>query len=215
MVKIEWLKDIKTGREINCLNISNTLSAIRFSLVPMLISIFGLTNKEQSGVYIKITIFIFGFLVCLTDLFDGLLARKLNEVTKLGAILDPVGDFLMITCFTVLMFIKGIIYPWFFILIMIRIPLLFLIMIFMIITKIKFKIKTTILGKITVFYTVSLLGVASISLFNGVMPVFYDNFLFIAQIVGGFIILLSSVEKILLLVDYLKNQDKLKNEDKS
>src|SRR4030042_1660287 len=37
MVKIDWLKDINTGREIMHLNLSNILSALRFALVPLLI----------------------------------------------------------------------------------------------------------------------------------------------------------------------------------
>lgn len=213
MIKIDWLKDINTGKEINYLNISNVLSAIRFSLVPMLITMFGIVNGQDSSLYIKIMIFSFTFFVCLTDFFDGILARKFNEVTKLGMILDPIGDFLMITCFAVLVFSKGIIQWWFFTLVMIRIPLLFIIMVIMLIFKIKFKIKTSILGKVTVFYTVALLGISTIKLFYYQMPLFYDYFLLIAQIVGCVIIFLSSAEKILLLSDYLKNQDKLKKED--
>ncbi|HOV14254.1 MAG TPA: CDP-alcohol phosphatidyltransferase family protein [Spirochaetota bacterium] len=213
MVKIEWLKDINTGKEINHLNISNILSAIRFSLVPMLITMFGIINGHESTLYMKISIFVFAFFVCLTDLFDGMLARRFNEVTKLGMILDPVGDFLMITCFTILIFVKGIIFPWFFILIIIRIPLLFIIMLSMIAFKIKFKIKTSILGKVTVFYTTAFLGISTIKLFHFNMPLFFDYFLIVAQIIGGIIIILSSIEKIVLLVDYLKNQDRLKKEE--
>ena len=68
IIKIDWLKDLKTNREIMHLNTSNVLSAIRFSLVPMLISMFGIINNHERNLSIKIIIFIFAFLVCLTDL---------------------------------------------------------------------------------------------------------------------------------------------------
>ena len=209
MLRIEWLKDMNTGKEIMYLNISNILSAIRFSLVPLLITMFGLISENHSSLYIKIIIFVFGMFVCLTDLFDGMLARKFNEVTKLGMILDPVGDFLMITCFSVLIFLKGIMFWWFFVLIMIRIPGLFLIMIFFILIKFKYQIKTTLLGRTTIFFILGFLGLATFKLFLKEGVFIYDTFLFVAQIIGAILIIFSSIEKVKLVIYYFKNQEKL------
>lgn len=206
LLKIEWLKDINTGKEITTLNISNFLSAIRYSFVPLLIALFGMVSEKEEDLKLKIAIFIFATIVCITDLFDGLLARKLNEVTKLGMILDPVGDFLMITCFSVLIFTKGIISLWFFILILIRIPTLLLILIIFLILDIKFKLKTTFLGRATIFYLLSFLGVASFKLFIRDLPHFFDTFLFITEIIGGILIVLSSIQKIIQLIDLVKSK---------
>lgn len=211
-IKIEWLKDINTGKELYHLNISNILSAIRFSLVPLLIAIFGLISENENNLNIKVFIFLFAIAICTTDIFDGILARKLNEVTKLGMVLDPVGDFLMITCFSILIFSKGIIYWWFFILIMIRIPGLFFLLIIFLITDIKFKLKTTFLGRATIFYLLCFLGVASFKLFIKTPYFLYNIFLLIIQIFGSILIICSSAQKIKQLIFFLKNQKNLEKE---
>jgi len=215
MIKIEWLKDLQTGRELMHINISNILSAVRFCLIPMLIAMFGSITSDSNGnvLFLKFVIFAFMVLVCLTDLFDGMLARKLNEVTKLGMVLDPFGDFLIIISFTILLFAKGTIEWWYFVLVLIRIPMLILIMLGLLVFNIKFKIKTSFLGRLTVFYTLGFIGAATISLFFDKPDSFYNSFLLIAQIVGSLIIILSSVEKIKLLKYFLENQKELSDEN--
>ena len=208
-IKIDWLKDINTGKEITYLNISNILSSIRFSLVPLLITMFGLLVSSDGLFKFRIIIFIFAILVCLTDLFDGMLARNLNQVTRLGMILDPMGDFLMIICFSILIYVNNIIEWWFFLLIMIRIPGLVLAALFLMTLKYKIKIKTNFLGRATIFYTLIELGLSTIKLFLNLNNPYYNIFLFITQIIGGILLIISITEKIVQLVDNLNNQDKI------
>ncbi len=66
------------------LNIPNLLSITRLFLVFPLI-LFLEVNRPS---YVFILIIIGG----LTDYFDGLIARKFNLKTRLGAILDPLSD---------------------------------------------------------------------------------------------------------------------------
>ena len=66
------------------LNIPNLLSISRLFLVFPLI-LFLETNRSF---YVFILVIIGG----LTDYFDGLIARKYNLKTRLGAILDPLSD---------------------------------------------------------------------------------------------------------------------------
>jgi CDP-diacylglycerol--glycerol-3-phosphate 3-phosphatidyltransferase len=66
------------------INIPNTLTALRIILVPLL---FFLLSKNQT-----IAFFIMYILVGSTDFFDGLLARKLNQMTHFGKTLDSVAD---------------------------------------------------------------------------------------------------------------------------
>jgi cardiolipin synthase (CMP-forming) len=209
MIKIDWLRETKTGNEIMYLNISNVLSATRFSLVPLLIGMFGLLTLSEGQYTLRIIIFIFAVLVSLTDFFDGILARKLNQVTNIGRIIDPFGDFLLIISFSVLLFLQKILTYWYFVLLMIRIPGLVIVAVFLMILNIKFKVKTTILGKITIFYTLCLLGLGTIKLLLDFDNYYYNSTLFILQIIGAVILALSSFEKIKLLVYYLKNQNKI------
>ena len=47
-------------------------------------------------------IFVFG-VMALTDKLDGYLARKLNQVSRIGTLLDPVADKLLVACSVILL----------------------------------------------------------------------------------------------------------------
>ncbi|SHG50203.1 CDP-alcohol phosphatidyltransferase family protein [Ornithinibacillus halophilus] len=75
-----------TTKEI--FTIPNILSYIRLILIPVFIYYY-LTATEPLDYYIAaIIILVSG----LTDLFDGLIARKFNQITELGKTVDPVAD---------------------------------------------------------------------------------------------------------------------------
>lgn len=70
--------------------IPNILSYLRLILVVPFVYYFirGLYDDPRHYITAAVCIGISG----LTDCFDGLLARKLNQVTSLGKILDPLAD---------------------------------------------------------------------------------------------------------------------------
>ena len=211
-IKASWFKDMNTGKELYHINISNVLSTIRFALVPMLIAVFGLvSDNREDSTKIKIFITAFAAAVCMTDLFDGMLARTLNQVTKIGMVLDPVGDFLMITSFAILLFAKGIMSWWLFTFIMIRIPGLFLIMVIFLLTDFRFKIKTSFLGKATIFYLMCALALESINLFFPHVP-YYNVVIVSVEIIGTLLIIASSAQKLIQLRYYITHQNEMKAE---
>lgn len=67
-----------------CLTIPNLLSVIRIILVPVFAVLF--TNGHQVAALIVLAV------SGLTDFFDGKIARRFNQVSELGKILDPVAD---------------------------------------------------------------------------------------------------------------------------
>jgi len=73
-------------------NLPNFLTLMRIFLIPVF-AIF-LLIRIPYGDYIAASIFI---IAALTDSLDGYLARKWKQVTKLGIILDPIADKLLIT----------------------------------------------------------------------------------------------------------------------
>lgn len=64
--------------------IPNWLSFIRIALIPVFVVLF---VKEHI-----LTAVIIMTLAALTDLFDGKIARKFNQVSNLGKLLDPIAD---------------------------------------------------------------------------------------------------------------------------
>ena len=73
-------------------NIPNKLTMIRVILIPFFI-VFMLWDAVPYGEYIAAAVFI---LACITDFFDGYLARKYNETTTFGKFMDPLADKLLV-----------------------------------------------------------------------------------------------------------------------
>ena len=74
------------------LNIPNTLTLFRIFLVPFLVVV--LLTKFTNREYVGLAIFL---VAALTDLFDGYYARKYDQITKLGILLDPIADKLLMS----------------------------------------------------------------------------------------------------------------------
>jgi len=77
-------------------NLPNALTWMRIVMIPLFVGVYyfpptWLTLPEQN--LIATVIFT---AAALTDLLDGYLARKLNQVSAFGAFLDPVADKLMV-----------------------------------------------------------------------------------------------------------------------
>jgi len=78
------------------LNIPNILAFIRLLLAPLMFVL--LVNRDLpifEGIHYSWLDFAAGFIFVLasaTDFFDGYIAREFNQITTLGAILDPLAD---------------------------------------------------------------------------------------------------------------------------
>jgi len=72
----------------NIFNVSNSLSFIRLLLVIPAWIAFNNFDKIQAG-YIVAAI---GIFAAITDILDGFLARKLDQITEFGKIIDPLAD---------------------------------------------------------------------------------------------------------------------------
>ena len=85
------------------INIPNSLTILRIigaSLIPFIL----LIDTREWGCFIVLIIF---FLCSVTDFLDGFIARKLNQRSQLGKMLDPIADKLLIIlvlCFLTLVF---------------------------------------------------------------------------------------------------------------
>ena len=75
-----------TKKEI--FSIPNIMGYFRIILIPVFCYMY--INAESDREYLMATIVV--LVSSLTDLFDGMVARKFNQITNLGKILDPVAD---------------------------------------------------------------------------------------------------------------------------
>lgn len=86
------------------LTIPNLISAVRLALIPLFLwLLFGDDNPLAAGLLLG------G--IGATDWVDGYLARRLNQVSELGKVLDPIADRLAITAAVIGGWVAGVL-PW-------------------------------------------------------------------------------------------------------
>ena len=90
------------------MNLPNSLTLSRIFLVPILVVVLLTGRFEEREIW--------GFIVfltaALTDYFDGYLARKRQQVTTLGKLLDPIADKLLISSAFISLVALGIASAW-------------------------------------------------------------------------------------------------------
>jgi len=94
---------------MNTLNLPNALTALRIFLVPVLVVVLLTRSRSEGGLYLGVAIF--GVAV-LTDYLDGYLARRRNQVTRLGILLDPLADKLLTAAAFLSMVEMGLVPAW-------------------------------------------------------------------------------------------------------
>ncbi len=60
------------------------------------------------------------FLAFVTDLLDGYVARKTNDVTELGKVIDPVADKIFVGVVVLVMLLNGLLPLWFVLAVLLR-----------------------------------------------------------------------------------------------
>lgn len=103
------------------MNLANKITIARIMLIPLFILFFAeyplwLTENSRFfgfihvyGTYIALGVFI---LASATDKLDGYIARKYNQITNLGKLLDPLADKLLISVALIMMVQSGMVATW-------------------------------------------------------------------------------------------------------
>jgi len=82
---------------VSGVNLPNFLTLLRIFIVPLLVVVLLTPFSESFGVprhILGVAIFLGA---ALTDYFDGKIARRRDQVTRLGQLLDPIADKLLIS----------------------------------------------------------------------------------------------------------------------
>ncbi|MCU1244395.1 MAG: CDP-diacylglycerol--glycerol-3-phosphate 3-phosphatidyltransferase [Acidobacteria bacterium] len=88
-------------------NLPNSLTLFRIFLVPFLVVV--LLTKFSGREYVGLGIFL---LAAITDFFDGYLARRYHQMTRLGALLDPIADKLLMSAAFISLVELGLAKAW-------------------------------------------------------------------------------------------------------
>ncbi|WP_440117870.1 CDP-diacylglycerol--glycerol-3-phosphate 3-phosphatidyltransferase [Paenibacillus sp. QZ-Y1] len=87
------------------LNLANQITLARIALIPVFMVCFW----NQQSVMLAVIIFA---VAAGTDKLDGYVARKYNQVTNLGKLLDPLADKLLIAVALIMMVQENLINSW-------------------------------------------------------------------------------------------------------
>ncbi len=98
---------------IASLNLPLTLTLIRLVLSPILLPIFLTLYLPANNLLINCMLAVFFLLFALTDLLDGLLARRFKQVTNVGDLLDPIADkFMVYSTLITLVYVQKLYFYW-------------------------------------------------------------------------------------------------------
>lgn len=137
-------------KKTDLLLLPNLLTLFRLFLLPF--AFYFLLKKTNSGLVIAIILLGIAY---FSDIFDGYLARKLNQISDLGRILDPTVDKIIIASLAIYLTVHHSFPLWVLILLLIEYSAISIGGIILIKKK-KMVPTPTLFGK----YTTSILGIA-------------------------------------------------------
>lgn len=174
---------------------SNFLSLLRLLMAIPLWYLFDYLSVPG----MRVIIFSVCVFAALTDILDGYLARKMNQVTEFGKIIDPLADKVAMAAIIIKLFATGEIPFYYFIMIIARDILIFLGGIF-VSQKIGRVLPSNVLGKITVIN----IGIVILLIVLGIHK---DSFVFLSLYsLSIILIVVSFVAYIIRAKEFLKRK---------
>ncbi len=85
------------------LTLPNLLTASRFAVIPFLLYFL----RKNGGTLDGIIAFVLFLSAVLTDLADGYIARRRQQVTILGKLMDPLADKILVACALIMLIPMG------------------------------------------------------------------------------------------------------------
>lgn len=159
--------------------VSNYLSLSRLLVIMPIVYFIG---KFEQGYEYRIYVLLFMLLGYITDILDGFFARKFNQVTEWGKIIDPFADKLAIILVVIKLYDAGYINDFYFWLVVLRDTIIFIggIIVSNIIGKV---LPSNLLGKATVL-TIGLYLIGIVSNVESI-PWLHD-FLYYTSVIFSF-----------------------------
>jgi cardiolipin synthase len=183
-----------TGKSLERINLPLFLSFARISSVPTLVFLFLNIREINASIFV---VPILGFLF-LTDLLDGFLARTLEQTTRIGRILDPAGDYILILAISWVFMIIDFIPIWLFLIVVVRLLIQAVGIITLYFLRGYSYLELSFLGKASVFAVFTIYGIELLEYLR--LPVLGNpTVVLVLEILTGGIVGLSLLEKILSL----------------
>lgn len=99
------------------MNTPNKLTLLRIIMIPIFMVVYMYIKANWFTNLLSAVVFALAF---LTDLLDGYLARKNNQVSDFGKIMDPLADKVLVSAAMILLTQAGIVSAWVTVLVLAR-----------------------------------------------------------------------------------------------
>lgn len=162
-------------------NASNSLSFLRLLLV--IPAWFAFNDFTQFARY---SVALIGVIATITDILDGYLARKFNQITEFGKVIDPLADKVLIVFVVLNLFLLGEIPEHYFYMIVVR-DALILMGGLIVAKKIGKVLPSDYLGKATVLSIAFFLLVILLNVVSQSLPYLILYYLSMILIIASFI----------------------------
>jgi len=173
-------------------NASNSLSFIRLLLV--IPAWFAFSNFDNN--LARYSVAAIGVIATITDILDGYLARKLNQITEFGKVIDPLADKVLIVFVVLNLFLLGEIPDFYFYMIIAR-DVLILIGGLIVAKKIGKVLPSAYIGKATVMAIAFVLLMILLNVDSKSLPYLILYYLSIILIFASFANYLIKAAKVL------------------
>lgn len=183
-----YFTDQVTGLPLERINLANLVTLLRISCVPLVAFVLRRTDTSS----IKALLPIILALVFLTDSFDGQIARRLHQMTRIGQMLDSISDYSLLGVISIAFFRNQIVPPWFIVLIFARLLFQALGMLLFLILRRPVETKSTWGGKIAVATIMSLYVAELIRMY---LPAHFETLFTMIEYLAAAVIFLSFFEK--------------------
>jgi CDP-diacylglycerol--glycerol-3-phosphate 3-phosphatidyltransferase len=180
--------NLSTNQPLSRINPANRVTLLRISSLPTIA--FLLNQREVREIKILLPVLL--ALVFLTDAFDGQIARRKKQITRMGQMLDSISDYSLLGVISIVYYIHEILPAWFFLLVFFRLFLQGLGMLVFIMLKKPLETKSTWGGKITVATIMTLYLLEILGLY---LPKDLDRAFTLLEYACGAVIFTLSFEK--------------------
>lgn len=100
------------ARSAHLLSLPNVLTYGRIVAVPIVAALLFLSDILAFGVWLRWPALAIFVVAAITDYFDGYLARSWNQISRLGRMLDPIADKLLVSVCLLMLAADGTIRGW-------------------------------------------------------------------------------------------------------
>lgn len=190
--------NLSTNKQLDRINLANRITLLRISSLPTMA--FFLRHKEIFS--LKLILPVLLVLLFLTDSFDGQIARRGNQITKMGQMLDSISDYSLLAVISFIYYINRIVPHWLFYAIFSRLFLQALGMFVFIILKKPLPTASTWGGKVTIATIMSLYVLELVRMFT---PPSLDIAFRALEFASGAIIIALSLEKVAIFMRHGKS----------